>query len=918
MAVFPAVPRVSKVDLFVNGGWVDVTPDVYNRDGITISRGRRDEQSSPEPSRCLLTLNNRSGNYSPRNPVGAYFGSLGRNTPLRVAVQTGSDTFARTVANGWGTADTGHVYTTSGLGGTVAASDFAVSGGFGTQSVPVAAAHRIAYLPAASYRNIDVGVTVSLPFTSVTGGPVEPANVVLRGQSTTDYYMARVSVATSGAITLGIVHYDGTVVAAAVATGLTHSSAQALRVRFHSEGQTLRAKIWAVASPEPFGWLVTGRLSTDPLTGWVGIRSGVATGNTNTKPIVFSYDDLTIRVPRFFGEVSNWPQRWDITGTDVYVQVEASGLRRRLGQGTGPLLSTLRRAYTNELASDVVAYWPCEDGTTTTTIASGLPGAPDMSLSGKTTFASDTSLAGSAPLPVMDVGSWRGGVANYTVTGQTALRFYIHTPSTPLTDGTPLFWLVTTGTAAIWIIGTSTLTPPGSILINAGDSSGFGIMSAGPFAFGLIDTHTLLGLDLTQNGANVDWAIESLDVGQTSGKFASGTLTGRTVGQVVTFVADPLQICKGVTMGHIAIRKAVTQIYDTAPALNARTGDPLVSGETTGARIVRLCAQQGITVSGDGDRTTTAAAGAQRPESLLTLLDEAADADLGTLYEPRGDFGLAFRTRTSLYSQDPTLSLDYTAGQVAPPLEPVDDDQLTRNDVTAIRRDGSSAEAQLLTGRMSVTDPSAGGAGRYSTQETFVVAFDDQLPDLAFWRMTMGTPDEPRYPTIKVNLASPQVVAAGLEAAALTVDVDDRITITNPKTGQTPDTISQIVRGYSETIRAFEHTISFNCAPESPYALLQLDTVGKRKIDSDTSTLTSGVTSSATSLSVTSVGQTWTRAAGDMPIPIRVAGEVMNVTAVTGATSPQTFTVVRSVNGIVKAQSAGAVVSLARPAKMGL
>jgi hypothetical protein len=118
----------------------------------------------------------------------------------------------------------------------VAASDFAVNGTAGTHSVPAAAANRVTYLPATTYRDIDVSVQVSLPFSTVTGAAVEPANIVLRGQSTSTYYYANVSIATSGnAISVGVLGNDGTVIVAAVSTGLTFSG-QALMVRAQTEG----------------------------------------------------------------------------------------------------------------------------------------------------------------------------------------------------------------------------------------------------------------------------------------------------------------------------------------------------------------------------------------------------------------------------------------------------------------------------------------------------------------------------------------------------------------------------------------------------------------------------------------------------------------------------------------------------------
>jgi hypothetical protein len=42
------------------------------------------------------------------------------------------------------------------------------------------------------------------------------------------------------------------------------------------------------------------------------------------------------------------------------------------------------------------------------------------------------------------------------------------------------------------------------------------------------------------------------------------------------------------------------------------------------------------------------------------------------------------------------------------------------------------------------------------------------------------------------------------------------------------------------------------------------------------------------------------------------------VTAISGSSSPQTFTVTRSVNGVVKAQSSGAAVALFQPSYVTL
>jgi hypothetical protein len=81
-----------QVELFLNGSWTDITSYVMTRDGnekVVITRGRSSEGASTDPASCQFQLNNRDGRFSPRNPVGPYYGVIGRNTPLRVSVPDG-------------------------------------------------------------------------------------------------------------------------------------------------------------------------------------------------------------------------------------------------------------------------------------------------------------------------------------------------------------------------------------------------------------------------------------------------------------------------------------------------------------------------------------------------------------------------------------------------------------------------------------------------------------------------------------------------------------------------------------------------------------------------------------------------------------------------------------------------------------
>lgn len=946
--VFPATPRVIKVELFVVGLWIDITSDVYVRGGITISRGRKDEQSRAEPSSCQLVLDNRSGNYSPRNPVGAYYGYLGRNTPIRLNVQLARDTFSRTVSSGWGTNDTGQTYTLSGSGGSVLGTDVPVNSGVGKISLPAAGATRALTMSGLSLRDVDVSCDISLPFTDVTGDQVAFGIRLRQPVSTSNYVVARVNINTDESLSIRV--FDNatgiSIVPTTTIAGLTHSSAQTLSIRFAAEGQTFRAKVWATSTGEPYGWTVSGHAALPVLAGGVTFQGFVNASNTNALPVVFSVDNVTVRVPRFTGEVASWPQRWDITGTDVYVPIQAAGIKRRLGQGATPMRSPLYRHYTR-LATPPVGYWSMEDSKNTASFASGVGGPSltdqftvvssgaslQISTQAWVTYAGNSRYLGSNQLPVFPQiseipaatpiplsTSVTGSLATYTATGQTTIHFLLsipfstttNTPETP--DVIDIIQIRTTGTN--WQIYYRT-----GGLIEVQNSVGY---ASGAINYGDVRGRDILyTLQLTESGADVNWNLALIDQNAATGLQLGATAPTVTVGRVTGLLLNGSSEIIDHTFGHVAVRSEAVSLFDVSPSLGG------FITETAGTRMQRLGAEEGISFSYRGDITTTQRMGPQGAgavttgsvstasltsqsvsQTLLDLLYECEDVDGGTLYEARGDVGLAYRTRSDAYSQTATLTMDYTAGQVAPPLEPVDDDQSTRNNVVATRVNGGSVEAELTVGRMSTLPPSLGGIGAYDTQYTLNVASDSQLTDFATWLLAKGTPDEARYPNISINLANPNTVAAGLESSALAVDVDDLLVVTNPKTGVTPDSIRQLVRGYTETINVFTHIIKFNCAPESPYRVGTYDATPLFRYDTVTSTLVAGVSSSATTISVANIGEPWTTDPIQMPIPILISGELMNVTAVSGTSTPQTFTVVRAVNGVVKAQLAGAVVQI--------
>lgn len=181
-----------------------------------------------------------------------------------------------------------------------------------------------------------------------------------------------------------------------------------------------------------------------------------------------------------------------------------------------------------------------------------------------------------------------------------------------------------------------------------------------------------------------------------------------------------------------------------------------------------------------------------------------------------------------------------------------------------------------------------------SKKITESVAFRD-LVDLYTW----GTDRIWRGANVALRAASLTVDALNTPtnrtADLLAMVPGDRIQITGLPTALSPtggSTWDGWLLGVDETHTTFEHTFQMYLQPVLPRPVIydtDYYTVG------NSLTLTSNITNSATSISITSSDGTLFTTGADLPQKIRMESEVMTVTAVSGATSPQTFTVTRGV-----------------------
>jgi hypothetical protein len=576
--------------------------------------------------------------------------------------------------------------------------------------------------------------------------------------------------------------------------------------------------------------------------------------------------EISDRDYRVHAEVSSWPPKWDVSGNDRYVSVEAAGQLRRYGAGTTPLQSTLRRRIPSE--PTILAYIPMEDGSASTQGASGLPGGIPATFTG-VTWAADDTLPGSAALPAT------GTTSSLAVT-------------VPAPTGSPTGWhvefvyRVDTGPASaadlinirlaagrfqqvrISLTG-STFTVTLSYADGTPDD-----VSTIP-APNSIGTWNRLAFYASQAGTAMTLHMQVITIGGDTYSFDSSSVTG-VIGRVTrldSIYGAPLQ---GLRIGHIGVfATQQTSIYNAA--------DTGFDGEQAHARINRLCKELGWPVCFPGGTGPTAAMGPQRLAPALDLLGECADADMGVLYEAREVGRLAFRRGRSFMNQAVRLALDYAVdGHVAPPLEPVDDDQAARNDITVARTNGSSVHLVQDTGPLSIQLPPAGigpvpGGGTYNVQR------DNQLPDMAGWLRHLGTWDDARYPSVHVDLSA----GPSLIEAAKAVDIGDRTTIAHPppECGGAGDTLDLLDQGYAETLGLYDWDITYNSSPGAPWKVGVLDDPVLGRADTDGSTLATAATAPATTLTVaSSPGPLWTADPAEAPWDVVVAGERIRVEAV--------------------------------------
>ncbi|MFI8200027.1 hypothetical protein ACIF6K_26485 [Streptomyces sp. NPDC085942] len=859
---FPETALGLRGEVMLGGSWVDITGDIFTREPIRIAHGTATEGAQPDPASCALLLNNAGGKYSPRNPLGPHFGQLLRNAPIRITVPA---------EESWLRLDGGHASTphsaalaTPGdldLRAEITPDDWIVHG----RVWPIISRWEG---PAIGYRLsvLESGVLeLAWSSTGTSAGlraAVSTAPVDGRGGRLCVRAVLDIDNGTSGCTTT---FYAGptmagpwTVIGAPVVSAGTTSVANpvtplvlgtmlglpypgiAMAGRLHRA--EVRAGGAVVAAPD-FTALEDGAAGVTDAVGRVWSLTGAAV--------------ISRREPLFTGEVTDWPPRWTGAGHDAYVPVPASGILRRLGQGRRPLESTLRRRIPG--GRGLLAYWPMEDAEGAATLYSPTLGVRPLRVSGMA-LAADDSLPGSAPLPTLDA------VASMTATVPAAPAPGWHVE---MVYRLPTLPAVLTEIVRVTIAGSTARTAhvfasTTGIRIEArtadGDTVAFFNYTAPAAIADFAGVWNRLAIFVTDAGGGQTRLTAAWRDIANGGRWRATTTYAGAMGTVAGVSGTWGGATQGMSLGHLGVF-AVPGVLDgdsSSPGGTIYDGaDGGYARETAVDRVRRLAVEEPLLrlSARDGDVATPAERmGPQGRAELLGLLGEVVDTDGGILAETMDRLGLVYRDRATLYNQVPAMVLDYAAGQVAPPLEPAEDDADRPNDVTVTRAGGSSGRVVIEEGPNSARPPEEGGIGAYEEAVTLSLGDDAQAAPIAGWRAHLGTWDAARYPTVRVELhRRPELIPA-----ALRLRVGDLVRITNPPMYTGPGPLDLIVRRIEHEPRPRAWVLILGCTPAGPYSVGVVDDPVRGRVDTSGTVLDASVGPADTAIPIrVTSGQPW-------------------------------------------------------------
>jgi hypothetical protein len=804
-------------ELYLDGAWVDVSGHVLHRSPTTVTAGRTGDDQATS-AQCGFLLRDPDGRYWPANPTGTYYGQIGRNTRHRVSVDAagahaqiydgdGDDTIS--TPDSAGLSVTGDIDVRVDLALDVWHRDTRIIGKWPSST------NRSWLLRTVSgylrFYWTEDGTTL-LYETATAKTPVETGRLSVRvtldvnnGASGCDvrfYTSSDTDLSTASWTQLGDTQTAG------ATTSIYDSTATVDIGDMNSDTARFTGRVYTALILDGIGGSTVGSPdftgAEDGDTTVTDAQSNVWTLNGDAKIVDRDY--------LWHGEIRDWPHTQDPTGDYQVVSVSSRDLAGRRLSSTTPLRSAYYRGCTSTVApvEDLLVYWPMEDGPDATQVSPGLAGGPAGTIVGSPSMSANTDFACSDSLPILASSSafWLP-IPGHTTSSAYQVWSLWGFPST--VTASRLFDVRTNGSLARITVN---VTAGGALQVTGQDSSGTTIHTGTTYGFGVLGVKARLTLSWYASGADTVYTLSVLEPGSSSGLTTGAqTISGYQHGRPFGIPISPDKTLSDVTVGHVTVQTAITSVFAASDLLDA------YAGETAADRLVRLGQEEGIPIRVAGGYTS--AMGPQHVDTLHTLMTECETTDDGILAPDPHRLGLLYRTRSSMTGIDAAVTLDYDAGELSG-WAPVYDDQLTVNRLELSRRSGGTEVAEIAVGTMSIQDP-PDGAGLTPSSLTINVESDTDLPDHATWRLAQGTCDDPRLPSLPVNLARSEITTAQ-GAAVRALSLGDRVDVTGIPTAHYPGDLAQTLLGAGVTLTRFEHRVDLRCRPYEPLRVARIGT----------------------------------------------------------------------------------------------
>lgn len=375
----------------------------------------------------------------------------------------------------------------------------------------------------------------------------------------------------------------------------------------------------------------------------------------------------------------------------------------------------------------------------------------------------------------------------------------------------------------------------------------------------------------------------------------SATIPG-TIGNLLTVSTQTQTVDGDYSAAEFAVYSGVSVDYAShSNALQAW------AGERGRARIVRVAGEENLPVDVSGGDDESAFMGPQPRLRALDIFRDVAKTDGGWLDDSLGTVG--YRALHEGWNQESFLTVNGAERrELFLPFSPVEDDLKRRNRIKATMPSGEEAE---YIDQLDITGVPGfrAGVGEYSETITRNVYEAGQLPHHAGLAVRRGTIRGKRYPGFTLNLRlAPQFARRWLD-----MDLGDIYTLTNPPRQHNRADVDLLMVGMTEVWRGRRGWIvTANAIRADSYEVHQVEATGgpgnnRGRVGLRSSTIAAATTTAtATAFSVASPGVVWRTGSG-LNYDLDVGGERVTVTAITGATSPQTFTVTRTLPKIHRA-----------------